>query len=82
MKTEILEFPQKTLLEETSFWSLIDLRKNVIASTDILLTREILTLILEQKTNLANTVTVLVYATYSSEIVIDDSGNVIMTKAF
>ncbi|MEC8529536.1 MAG: hypothetical protein VXY27_01380 [Thermoproteota archaeon] len=34
------------------------------------------------KTNLANTVTVLVYATYSSEIVIDDSGNVIMTKAF
>ena len=34
------------------------------------------------KTNLTHTVTVLVYATYSSEVVIDDAGNVQMTKSF
>lgn len=34
------------------------------------------------KTNLTNTVTVLVYATYSSEVIIDDAGNVLMTKTF
>ena len=34
------------------------------------------------KTNLTKTVTVLVYASYSSELVIDDSGNVALTKSF
>ena len=71
MKTEILEFPQKTLLEETSFWSFGHSADSGNIDINI-----------RTKTNLANTVTVLVYATYSSEIVIDDSGNVIMTKAF
>jgi hypothetical protein len=34
------------------------------------------------RTNLPTTVTVVVYATYSSEIVIDDANNVAITKMF
>ena len=37
---------------------------------------------IRSKTNLANTVTVIVYATYSSEILIDDSNTVIIKKNF
>jgi hypothetical protein len=37
---------------------------------------------LRTSTNLPNTVTVIVYATYSSELIIDDTGNAVIVKTF